>query len=260
MPKLVHHIAVFALLSAYFAAPATAAVEQRHRGIRLLTFDAETPTREIAVTPPDVALSRLARAYDTLIDQSPASAQVVQMLRGRGTVMVVYYPGSLGSRQSLNAETVALYLPDFLKKRGKSLGEGPEFIVVVNHIGIRWDRRELAGLIAHELVGHGGQHLRGILENSRPIDLECEASLHEEQAYQDLKLNKSSRTMVIFRKRMETHHCADFRAYLKRARPRSVRLWGPKNPDVRALLREFERYRRAQIEERKRNQLSRHNR
>lgn len=243
------------VLAVVFSSP-TLALEQPHRGILLLAFDAQTPARGIPRTPPEIALKRLARAYDTLIDHSPASAREIGELRAHGTVMLIYYPGALRSRQSLNAETVALYLPNFLKKRGKSLGKGREFIVVVNHIGIRWRPRELAGLIAHELVGHGGQDIRGWLANSRPIDLECEASLHEEQAYQDLRLRKSSRGMVAFRKRLERHHCADFRAYLRRVRPRSMYLWAVRNPNVPALLREFDKYRRA-IARRKNSQISR---
>jgi hypothetical protein len=262
MPKPLHHIAVPGLLLVLVwlhAAPAFAA-ERMHRGIRLLAFAADNPARDIAHTPPEQALQRLARAFDTLTGHSPANARAIQTLRNHGTVLLVYYPGALRSRQSLNAETVALYLPDFLKKRGKSLGPGHEFIVVVNHLGIRWPARELAGLIAHELVGHGGQHRRGELRRGRPLDLECQASLHEEQAYQDLRLRKSEQAMVAFRKRLESHHCADFRHYMAQFRPKMMRLWIPRNPDVPALLREFERYRTAQVKERKKRGISRRNR
>lgn len=222
-------------------------MEQSHRDILLLAFDAAARSPGIPRTSPETALKRLARAYDMLIDHSPASANAVRKMRAQGTVILIYYPGALRSHRSLNAETVALYLPDFLKKRGKSLGKGPEFIVVINHIGILWRPRELAGLIAHELVGHGGQDRRGWFANSRPIDLECEASLHEEQAYQDLGLRKSSRSMVIFRKRLETYYCADFRAYQSRMRPQSMAMWAKRNPDIPALLREFGEYRHAAI-------------
>lgn len=260
MSKVSHYIARVALLLACAWATPASAIEQTHRGIRLFAFDAVAPPRGVALTRPEIALERLARAYDMLIDHSPASARAIRRLRDRGTVMLIYYPGALRSRRSLNAEPVALYLPDFLKKRGKSLGAGPEYIVVVNHMGILWNSRELAGLIAHELVGHGGQQARGQLAGARPIDLECEASLHEEQAYQDLRMAKSRNVMVAFRIRLETHHCADFRAYMMRFRPKSMRLWAPRNPDVAALLREFERYRRVQRDHRRAQQLTRRTR
>lgn len=260
MPKPSHQIAILSLLLACLYAAPGFAVEQTHRGIHLMAFSAPDPVSDIARTPPKMALKRLARAYDTLIEHSPANALVIETLRHRGTVMLIYYPGALQSRQSLNSETVALYLPNFLTKRGESRGPGQEFIVVVNHIGIRWPSREIAGLIAHELVGHGGQHLRGRLTNGRPLDLECEASLREEQAYQDLHLRKSDRAMVAFRKRMETHHCADFRAYQRQFRRKTVALWDPGNPDIPALLREFDRYRLTTLAESKKNQISRRSR
>jgi len=231
---------------------------QSHRDILLLAYDTGTQARDLPRTAPETALKRLARAYDLLIDHSPSSARAISTLRDVGTVLLIYYPGALRSHQSLNAETVALYLPDFLRKRGKNLGKGREFIVVVNHIGIRWRPRELAGLIAHELVGHGGQHRRGWFADSRPIDLECEASLHEEQAYQDMRMRKASRAMVLFRKRLESHHCADFRAYQRRIRPRTMYLWAARNPNVPALLREFDTYHRAAAS-RQAPQISRRN-
>lgn len=260
MFKLLHHSAWCALLLAGLCISPAFATEQLHRGVHLMAFDAKMPTRGVARTRPAAALKRLGRAFDTLVDHSPANAKAIQTLRRHGTILLIYYPGALQSHRSLNSEAVALYLPNFLRKRGKSLSKGREFIVVINHIGIRWRPRELAGLIAHELVGHGGQHLNRNLANGRPIDLECEASLHEEQAYQDLRLRKSGRAMVAFRKRLETHHCADFRDYMTRFRPNSLALWSPRNPDVAALLREFGRYRRTWDDKRKRGALSRRNR
>lgn len=259
MVKFFHRCSPRALLLAILLVSPAQAMEQIHREILLLAYDAEPQAHGIQRTPPETALKRLARAYDMLVNQSPASAKAIRDMRVQGTVILIYYPGALRSRRSLNAETVALYLPDFLKKRGKSLGKGPEFIVVVNHIGIRWKPHELAGLIAHELVGHGGQHRRGWLADSRPIDLECEASLHEEQAYQDLRIPKTDRGMIAFRKRLETHHCSDFRTYLRRKRPRSMFLWAVRNPNIPALLREFNAYRQATAGL-KANQISRRTR
>lgn len=248
MVKILQQCAWRALfLAVLFASPGQA-MERSHRDILLLAFDAATaPSPGVPRTRPETALKRLARAYDMLIDHSPASANAIREMRAQGTVILIYYPAALRSHRSLNAETVALYLPNFLKKRGKSLGKGPEYIVVINHIGILWRPRELAGLIAHELVGHGGQDRRGWFANSRPIDLECEASLHEEQAYQDMRLRKSSRSMVNFRKRLETYYCADFQAYQRRTHPRSLRLWAVRNPSIPALLREFREYHQAAI-------------
>ena len=165
-------------------------------------------------------------------------------MRKSGFVLLAYYPNNFRSRTRLNNQNVALFLPDFLKRRGVQASGGKEFIVVINHFGVKWPVRELAAVIVHELVGHGGQHLRGHIADGRVLDLECEASLHEEQAYQDFGVPKKSRSMVLFRRQMENRYCSDFRAYMRRRMPQGLALWDTLNPNVRALLRHFDTYRR----------------
>ena len=74
---------------------------------------------------------------------------------------------------------------------------------MVGRYGAKWPARELAAVLAHELVGHGMQQYRGRMEHVRTIDLECEAYLYEEQAYQDLGLDKRSSEMIKFRQALE---------------------------------------------------------
>lgn len=76
----------------------------------------------------------------------------------------------------------------------------------------------------------------------REIDLECEANLYQEQAYQDLGVDKSAPVVVRFRRALENQWCADFRQYLAKEKPALVPLWDQRNPDVKQLLAAFEPY------------------
>ena len=64
------------------------------------------------------------------------------------------------------------------------------------------------------------------------IDLECEAYLYEEQAYQDLGLDKRSGEMIKFRQALEDYWCKSFRADIARWDKSKMALWERLNPDV----------------------------
>jgi len=224
----------------------TPPLERMRDGVRLLALTPETGTRfDVTILPPDAGLARLAAALDLIREKSPASAATIGRLAAAGPVTLVYFPNNFRDRSRLNSQTVALFLPDFLKSRGLG-AEGQEFVVVVNQFGVKWPAGELAALIVHELVGHGVQHRDGRIATSRPLDLECEASLYQEQAYQDFQVAKKARTVVMFRRQMEYHYCADFRAYMAKRTPGSAALWDSINPDVATLLAMFADYRSTQ--------------
>jgi hypothetical protein len=107
--------------------------------------------------------------------------------------------------------------------------------------------RELAAVLVHELVGHGTQYLNGRFKSLRNVDLECEAWLYEEMAYQDFRFDKSSREMIKFRQQLEgvgftDGYCSDFKRYMQKNTPARMPYWASLNPDVPKLLEAFEDY------------------
>lgn len=220
-------------------------LERMHGGVRLFALAPDAGARfDVSVPAPEAALERIAEALDLIRQWSPASAAAVGRLEASGRVTLIYYPNEFRDRNRPNAQTVALFLPEFLKSRGLG-AEGLEFTVVINQFGVKWPAGELATVIVHELAGHGIQHLQGRIASARVLDLECEASLYQEQAYQDLGIAKKARTAVLFRRQMEYRYCADFRAYMLKRAPGGLALWGSLNPDVATLLDLFGDYRRA---------------
>ncbi len=222
-------------------------MDRVHRGMRLMAFAPTTNSRfDVSVPPAAESLDKIAAAIELIYDRSPRNARRIDALKRRGLVLLAYFPNNFRSRTGLNTQNVALFLPDFLRKRGVKLSDGKEFVVVINQFGVKWPVPELAAIIVHELAGHGGQHLQGRIATGRQLDLECEASLFEEQAYQDFDVPKKSRSIVLFRRRMENRYCADFRHHMRRQSPSQMALWDALNPDVRQLLTHFRRYSRAQ--------------
>ena len=79
------------------------------------------------------------------------------------------------------------------------------------------------------LLDHGMQHLRDRLEGRRQLDVECEASLYELNAYQDFKMDKFAREMILFRKELQEFNCDDFRRYMRKNTPSMMKLWDELN-------------------------------
>jgi len=247
--KILLPLAAAAILLAQYPAasqPPLPAGDRSWNGIRLLALKPESGARfDVSIPTPEAGLDRVAAALDLIARKSPASAAVIDRLKALGRVSLIYFPNDFRDRNRPNAQTVALFLPDFLKQNG--LGTpGREFAVVINQFGVKWPAGELAAVIVHELAGHGLQHLEGRIASARVLDLECEASLYQERAYQDLGIAKKSRAVVLFRRQMENRYCADFRAYMRARAPGKLALWDALNPNVPALLALFGDYRRAQ--------------
>lgn len=222
------------------------ALDRMRNGIRLLAFAPDAGARfDVSLPPAGAGLDRIAAALDLIERKSPASTAAIEALKKEGRVSLIYFPNDFRDRNRANAEPVALFLPDFLKRRGLGVA-GREFAVVISQIGAKWPADELAAVIVHELAGHGGQHLRGEIGSGRVLDLECEASLYQELAYQDLGVAKRSRAVVLFRRQMENRYCADFRAYMRERAPARMALWDALDPDVAALLGLFAGYRGTQ--------------
>lgn len=222
-------------------------MDRVHRDIRLMAFAPVAGSRfDVSVPPSAESLDKIAAAIELIYSRSPRNARRIDALKRRGLVLLAYFPNNFRRRTNLNTQNVALFLPDFLSRKGIKLSDGKEFVVVINQFGIKWSVPELAAIIVHELAGHGGQHLQGRITGGRELDLECEASLYEEQAYQDFGVPKKSRSIVLFRQRLENRYCADFRDHMRRHAPSKMALWDTLNPDVPQLLSHFSRYRREQ--------------
>ena len=95
--------------------------------------------------------------------------------------------------------------------------------------------------MVHELVGHGIQHLNDSWGKMRLVDMECEAWLYEEMAYQNFKIDKFSSEMIFFKKQLEKQ-CDSFLRYLRKYDPKGAALWKNLNPDVPKLLKHFTKY------------------
>lgn len=215
-------------------------------GIHLIALAAERDAPfDVSVPSSTEGLDRIEAALRLIDGKSPSNAAIIRRLKAAGAVTLIYYPNNFRDRYRLNTQTVALFMPEFLKQRGIG-DERTAFPVVINQFGVKWPAAELAAIIAHELAGHGLQHLENRIASGRLLDLECEASLYQEQAYQDLGVPKKARSVVLFRRQMEYRYCADFRSYMQTRAPRELALWDTLNPDVSALLAMFGDYRGTQ--------------
>ena len=217
-------------------------MEKVHRGVILEAIEAQAGEAVNAgVVSQSEGLSRISSALDLIYSKSKRNAAKIEGLKHNGRVRLVYAPNKVQDGIRLNSGKVAYYAPDF-QTPGT---DGERFVVVIKHMGLNWSTAELAGLIVHELSGHARQDLMNHIAGSEVNDLECEASLHEESAYQDLAVAKSSRRMVKFRQILENRFCANFRAYMKRTTPDQMPIWDMVNLDVKALLKNFRTYRKA---------------
>lgn len=212
-------------------------LEKRHAGIEFLAI---APSKDVKYDIPlwksKRGLGAVIKAVDILLSKSPYSAAKIETLRRNGRVVVVYDP-SFPAKQ-VASMTVAAFFPGFFEKDGDS----KDFVVVVGRYGVKWPAKELAAVLAHELVGHGIQHLSGRLSLMRELDQECEAWLYEEIVFQDVGAEKHTQDMVDFRRVLEKHYCSDFKRYMTKQNPSQVRLWDVLNPDVPRLLEIFQDY------------------
>jgi|TARA_Y100000294_G_scaffold114882_2_gene106561 hypothetical protein len=213
------------------------AIDEKHHGIRVVAITLP-PARDYDVTllEPRPAVDNLTAAIDHLYAGSPFSAKALEKLKKAGNVTVVY--DATFPKEKFAEVTLAAFVYDFFKKEGSR----KNFLIVVSRFGVKWPTKELAGIIAHELVGHGIQHLRGQLGRLREIDTECEAELYRAAAYEDLGVDRTTSDMVRFYNEMNTRWCADFRLYLQKRNPRLMKLWDYGRRTLPRLIKLFEEY------------------
>ncbi len=215
----------------------TRQIEETYRDFKLVgVVHPPDATFDIPHVTAEDAFILIKQAIDALYASSPFSKAEIAKLKKAGRVVIGYDPAF--PKREMTKITAAVFLPDFYKEGGI----GKDFVAVVSRYGAKWPARELAAVIAHELVGHGIQHLRGRLENVRNVDLECEAYLYEEKAFQDLGTAKHTAEMIQFRKALENHWCRDFRAWTRKHEPKKMALWDRLDPDVPEILKVYLRY------------------
>lgn len=194
-------------------------IEIEHEGILFVGLQPLAGKKfDIAILEPREGLNRVLAAFDVLYGRSPLSAKRIDILRSNGPIEIYYDPNFPESKFA--SLTVAAFFPDYYDDDADS----KLFRAVVGRYGAKWPTKELAAVLAHELVGHGMQHHRGKVKRLRTVDLECEAYLYEENAYQNLGFDKHSLRMIKFRKSLENKWCETFRAYMRRNMPRRMAL------------------------------------
>jgi hypothetical protein len=216
------------------ASPHADVVEFKHRGLTIAGKPLPPGvTYDISIIGPKEGAETIRKALDVLYEQSTFNAEAIDKLKAAGNVFIVYDP-TFPPRE-LSQVTIAAFIPRYFQEQGTA----KDFVSVVSRYGAKWAPRELAPILAHELTGHGMQRLRGRLGRVREVDIECEAYLYQEKAYQDLGFDKSSKEMIDFRQVLERHWCADFRTWLKANKPSGLAHWDKLNPDVPKILQDY---------------------
>jgi hypothetical protein len=217
------------------------AIDDTYRGIFLKVVPADPAAEsDIPLVTSEAAMSAMKNALDLIYEQSPFNAAALEQLKKAGDVVIIYDPGfPEWSRGDL---TLAAFLPDFFEPAEDAPGSNV-FVAMLGRYIMKHEAAEIAAEgIVHELVGHGVQHMHGRLENLNGLNIECEASLYEMQAFQDLGVDLFSGYMVRFRRELEEHHCDDFKRFMRKRKAWLMPLWDEAPMDVTQLLALFEDY------------------
>ena len=215
--------------------------EETYRGIYLRIMPADPNAKsDITLVSSDQALKTIRTALDLIYKKSPFNAKTLDLLKSRGDVVIIYDPAF--PKWSRNDITLAAFLPNFFEPAHGAPGE-KVFVAILGRYIIKHSPPEIAAEgIVHELVGHGVQHMHGRLENGNGLNIECEASLYELQAFQDLGVDKFTNYMVRFRRELEERHCDDFKRYMRKNSPKLMPLWDELDVDVIKILSVFDDY------------------
>jgi len=218
----------------------------RHRGV---VFAAVEPpadySPDIPLLPSADAIARLKRGLDRLESGAPGLSTAIDRLRKAGDVVIVYYP-VFPARQTA-AITAAAFYPQFFNPASAE----DTFLVFFGRYGINWSIDDIALVLAHELAGHGIQHLEKRLPApetidtdpyARRIDFECEANLYTELALQQLHIDPQAGPHARHRRALEQRWCKPFIDWLSRNDPVLAEEWQHKNPDVSKLLPALHRF------------------
>ena len=195
---------------------------------------------DVPIVSAKKALNIIKQALALIEINSPFSKSQIELLKKNGPGSIVDDPRYPEKLPSMSSVKIALFSPYFYNQKN-SANKGYTFLVIISRHGVKWPTKELAAVMIHELVGHGIQHLNDRWGEMRLIDMECEAWLYEEMAYQNLKIDKFSNEMIDFKKQLEKQ-CYSFLNYLRDHDPKGAALWDNVSPDVPKLLKHFAGY------------------
>ena len=217
------------------------AMDDYYRGIYLKVVPVDPAFKsDISLVSSDEAMRTLRSAIDLIYEHSPFYANALENLKNHGDVVVMYDPGfPEWTRGDL---TLAAFLPDFFEPAEGASGD-TVFVAMLGRYIIKHSPAEIAAEgIVHELVGHGIQHMHGRLGKVNSLDIECEASLYEYQAFRDLGVDLFTGYMVRFRQELEDHHCDDFKRFMRKRKLWLMPLWDESPLDVKQILSIFDEY------------------
>lgn len=222
------------------------AMVERHRGV---VFASVEPTEDyqpdIPLVSSAASIERLKTALTRLELGAPGIALAIDRLRAAGDVVIVYHP-VFPTRQTARVTAAAFY-PQFFNPDNAD----DTFLVIFGRYGIKWPIDDIALVIAHELAGHGIQHLEKRLPApqsvdtdpfARRADFECEANLYTEQAIQQLGTDTTTGPHATHRRALERHWCKPFIDWLSRTGRPTAAEWQKRHPDVSVLLPELHRF------------------
>ena len=229
----------FLFLSAPAAAPAAKIFWQELDGITVFAKGRGAAGPAIGGPGPEQAALRIREALEILRRRSPRYYQAIRALDGR--VYIEYAP----TDRRLASPTGPLAL--FRTRTGIAEADplvGRSFVAVLGARAIQWPAAELAGILVHELVGHGRQYAQNRLQAMDHGDRECEARLHQLRVFQDLGVTAGDGTVAAFRTSLEDVWCQSFASYLSDSWPGAHGLWAAADLDAARLLAAFDTYRR----------------
>ena len=238
-------VLLFCALALFLAptAPQAANIDsgEVYRGIYLRFMPADPNAKsDIKLVSSGDALEAIRSALDLIYEKSPFNAKALDMLKSRGDVVIVYDP--VFPKWSRSNITLAAFLPHYFEPAPGAPGD-KVFVAILGRYIMKHSSAEIAAEgIVHELVGHGVQHLHGRLNNGNGLNIECEASLYELQAFQDLGVDKFTNYMVQFRRELEDQHCDDFKRFMRKHRPKLMPLWDARDVNVIKILSVYDDY------------------
>jgi hypothetical protein len=217
--------------------------EQHHNAIVFISVPPKLDKIfDVEIMSEHNALNKIRQAFDLLIKKSPLSASVINQLKKQGNVIIVYDPNFPTEDFDSTGVLLAAFIPDLVwPASGGSISNN--FPLIISRYLAKWSPEWMASGIAHELVGHGLQHSRRKFQSNlaRTSDIECEAWLYQEQAIQDLGMDKRGSEMVGHRQGFEKL-CAGLKGYMATHTPSQTILWSALNPNVPKILSIFGEY------------------
>ena len=134
-------------------------IETSHRGVSLIGVPPDpTVNYDVTIIDPRQAIEAIIEGLDLLLEISSRSAGALETLKKAGDVVIIYHPAFPFKAASSLGTELAAFFPYFFTEQSNS-GEQKDFPVVIGRYIIKWGKVEIALTIAHELLGHGIQHL-----------------------------------------------------------------------------------------------------